>query len=119
MGQALHAPQIPDVLAGEDLAIGAPCHIDHGGLVRLSNATNADADAAVHGFAARNAKAGEPITLLGIGTRFHYAAGTLTPGTPLYLAAADGRLDDAPTVGDPTGIAFAVDDSDIVIKAYK
>ena len=113
ISSAQFAPQIPDLIAAEDLAIAAPCHIlAADGKVYLSTATAADADAALDGFAARAAKAGEPITLFGIGARFQYGSG-LTPGATLYMGATDGRLDDAATTGDAAGVAKVINATDI------
>lgn len=104
--------QLPDLYAGEDIDVAAPCYIKSDGLVYMSNGTAANAAAACDGFAARTAKAGQPITLFGIQTRFQYGSG-LTPGSKLYIGATAGRLDTAPTTGDATGVAKVVNDTDI------
>ena len=113
----MHLPQIAGLKAGEDLLACAPCHIESDGLIYMSNATADDADAAIHGWTTRQANAGEPVTLVGEGARFNYAAG-LTPGAKLYLGATDGRLDAAATVGDTVGVAFAVTATDIVVHTF-
>lgn len=116
MTSALYAPQIADLIAGEDLDPVAPCRIDAGdGLVYMSNATAADANAALDGFTPRAVKEGQPVTLFGVGTRFRYSAGGLTPGARYYMGATDGRLDTAATTGDAVGVAKAINDSDIRI----
>lgn len=115
ISSAQFAPQIPDLIAGEDLDMAAPCHIlAADGLVYMSNATAADADAALDGFTARPVKAGEPVTLFGKGTRFQYGSG-LTPGATLYMGATDGRLDTAATTGDANGVAKVINATDIRI----
>ena len=111
---AQYAPQIADLIAGEDILACAPCRIDGStGMVYMSNGTAANANAGVDGVSARSAKTGQPITLFGHGTRFRYANKTLTPGQRLYVAATAGRLDDTATTGDAVGVAKAITDSDI------
>lgn len=110
MTSALYAPQLPGLIAGEALDAAAPCHISAtDGKVYMSNATAADADAEVDGVNPVAALAGQPVTLFGASARFFYSDGNLTPGATYYLAATDGRLDDAATTGDAVGIAKAVD----------
>jgi hypothetical protein len=116
--QALTAPQISgDLIAGEDLLAGAPCYIKNSdGLVYQSNGTAANEAAGFDGFTARAVKAGQALTLFGIGARFRYAAaGGLTPGAKLYIGATAGRLDTAATTGDAVGVARAINDTDIRI----
>lgn len=105
-------PQIPDLIAGEDIDVAAPCYIKSDGLVYMSNGTAANAAAKVDGFAARTAKLGQPITLFGLGVRYRYATG-LTPGATLFVGATAGRLDTAATTGDAVGVAKVINDSDI------
>jgi len=113
---AQFAPHITGLMAGEDLLACAPCYIKTSdNLVYMSNGTAANEAAEVVGFSARATRAGEPVTLYGIGTRFHYAAGTLSPGAILYVAATAGRLADSGTTGDPMGVAFAINPYDIII----
>lgn len=115
----MYAPQIPDLIAGEDLDAAAPCYIKTSdGKVYMSNGTAANEAAKVHGFSARAAKTGQPVTLFGPGARFGYASG-MTPGAKLYVGATKGRLDTATTTGDTTGVAFAVNATDIVVAALK
>lgn len=116
MSSGLYAPQIADLIAGEALDVAAPCHIDAtDGLVYMSNGTAADADAAIDGFTPRAVASGEPVTLFGLGTRFRYSDGNLTPGAKYYLGATDGRLDTAATTGDAVGVAKAINAYDIRI----
>ncbi len=117
LNSARRASQISGLHAGEDgIKRGMPCRVDSNGEVVRSNASADDANAQVDGFAARDANEGEPITLMGIGLRMQYnAAGDLTPGDTLYVAAADGELDDTSTTGDANGVARAVSSTDIVI----
>lgn len=102
-----------DLIAGENLDPVSPCKVESDGLVYMSNGTADDADAHVHGFNNRQVNAGEPVTLYPPDTRFRYGSG-LTPGATLYLGATDGRLDDGATTGDSEGIAFVIDETDIV-----
>lgn len=113
---AQFAPQIPDLIAGEDLAIAAPCYIKSSdGKVYMSNGTAANEAAEFAGFTARAVLAGQPATLFGLGTRFRYAASGLTPGDVYYIGATAGRLDTAATTGDPMGVAVAVSATDIIV----
>lgn len=109
------AAQIPDLIAGEDIDLVAPCYIKSSdGKVWMSNATSANEAAEVAGFSARAAKTGQPVTLFGKGTRFKYGSG-LTPGDVLFLAATAGRLDTAATTGDAFGVAQVITATDIRI----
>lgn len=118
---ALTAPQISgELIAGEDLLACAPCYIKNAdGLVYMSNGTAANEAAGFDGFTPRAYKAGQAVTLFGVGTRFRYAAaGTLTPGARLFIGATAGRLDTAATTGDAVGPARCINDTDIrVVKA--
>jgi hypothetical protein len=113
-----HAPQISGLHAGEDgIKTGMPCRVDSSGEVVRSNGSADDADAQVDGVAARDADQGEPVTLFGEGVRAQYnKAGNLTPGDTLFLAAADGELDDTSTTGDSTGIARAISSTDVIFN---
>lgn len=99
------------LIAGEDLFAGAACRIDDDGLVYLSSANAADANADVHGFAWRGVKQGRPITL-GFQERMGYGD-SLTPGAALFLSGdltKKGRLDSAPSAGSPIPCAFVMED---------
>ncbi len=110
-----HAPQIPDLYAGEDIDLLAPCYIKSSdGKAYMCNATSADEAAEFAGFSARAAKSGQPVTLFGLGARFKYGTG-LTPGDVFYLAATAGRLDTAATTGDSLGVAMVVTATDIIV----
>lgn len=108
------APQITGCIAGENLDVAAPCYIKGSdGLVYMSNGTAANEAAKCDGFTPRTTKAGQAVTLFGVGARFHYAASGLTPGAPLYIGATAGRLDTAATTGDAVGVARAINATDI------
>lgn len=110
---AMYAPQITGLLAGEAIDIAAPCYIKSAdGLVYMSNGTAADEEAETIGFSSRAAIAGQPVTLFGHGTRFHYGS-ALTPGDRYYIAATKGRLDGAGTTGDAVGVATVINATDI------
>lgn len=112
---ALYAPQIAALVAGEDLDAVAPCYIKNSdGKVYMSNGTAANEAAKCHGYTQRPVGAGRPLTLYGIGTRFHYGS-SLSIGATLYIGATAGRLDDAATTGDTVGVATVVSTTDIVI----
>lgn len=112
------APQISGLVAGEDgIKAGMPCRIDSNGEVVRSNGSAADVNANVDGFAATDADTGDAVTLYGPGTIFRYAEGLTEPDT-LFLAAANGELDDATTTGDSTGIARVISSKEIIVLRY-
>lgn len=114
---AMFAPQIADLEAGEDLDAAAPCYINSSdGKVYMTNGTAANEAAEFVGFTPRAAKAGQPVTLFGLGTRFRYGSG-LTPGDKYYAATTAGRLDTVATIGGTTALARAVTSTDIVVIA--
>ena len=118
---AMFAPQIADLKAGADLPLGACCYIDNAGLAQLCDATAADEKGSFHGITGRSVKSGQPVTLLGPGTRLQYdeAAG-LTPGAQLFLdVLGTGSLNDTAQTGDSTGVAVALTTTDIMITEYK
>lgn len=109
----MKAPQISgDVYAGENLDAVAPCRIGADGKVYMSNGTAADANAKFDGFTARAVRAGEPVTLYGVGARFRYGSG-MVPGTDLYVSATAGLLSDTATVGGVRPVARAINATDI------
>lgn len=117
---AANAPQTPgNLYAGQDIDAGASCYIAADGTVMMSNGTAANIAAHCDGFAVRDAKQGEPITLYGPGIILRYADAVLTPGATYYVAATAGRLDDAATTGDNLGVARAIDASHIRIIRFK
>lgn len=113
---AMVAPQITGLVAGEDLDVAAPCYIKSDGTVHMCNGTAGDVEAVLAGFTPRAVKSGQPVTLYSAGARFRYGTG-LTPGAVLYIAATDGRLDDAATTGDAVGVAQVITTTDIRVTA--
>jgi hypothetical protein len=113
---AMYCPQISGRTAGEALAAFAPCYIKSSdGKIYECNATSFNEAAEVAGFAPRAYASGDTnVTLYGAGLKIRYATG-LTPGDILYLAATAGRLDTAPTVGDPIGVALVIAANLIVV----
>lgn len=109
---SLTSPQVPGSIleAGENLDKVAPCYIAAAdGKVYMADGTAANEKARLAGFTADEYLAGEKVSLWGIGTIFQYdEAEGLTPGARLYIAATPGRLDNAATTGDATGVAQAI-----------
>jgi len=109
----MYAPQISDgLVAGADIGSASqavtPCYIKGAdGKVYPTDGTAADEKAILAGVAARFTKAGEPVTLFGVGTKFEYTT-SATPGAKLFLAATAGRLDTAATTGDALGCFAAI-----------
>lgn len=112
---AQHLPTVSGLYAGADLDVAAPCYIKSDGKVYMADGSASAAAASVHGFTPRAVKSGQPVTLLGAGTRFKYADSGLTPGAVLYLGATAGRLDTAASTGDSVGVAFAIDATHIQV----
>jgi hypothetical protein len=111
--QALYAPTIVGALAGEDLNAVSPCYIKSDGLVYMSDGTAANEAAKVDGFTGKSYKAGQAVTLFGVGFRARYSAGTLTPGANLFLGDDPGVLAGAATTGGTGIIARAINATDI------
>lgn len=111
---AMRTADITGLIAGETIGCGAPCTINSDGTIRNANGTAANAAAVIAGFAMRDAVAGEPLTLKGVGQRFSYGSG-LTPGARLYLATTAGQLDTAATTGDAVGCAIVVTATDVQV----
>lgn len=113
--QAMTAPHIAGNLnAGEALEACAPCYIKAAdGLVYQSNGTAATEAAKFDGFTGKAYKLGQAVTLFGVGCRLRYSAGTLVPGTDLYVATVAGSLADAATTGGVRAIARAINSTDI------
>lgn len=114
---AMKAGQISGLKAGEALSAGHACYIKASdGLVYKSTGAADTEPARIHGFVARDAAIGAPVTLFGVGARFHYAASGLTPGAQLFLSGATaGELATAASVGDSLGVAFAVNATDVMV----
>jgi hypothetical protein len=110
------APQITGLIAGEAIASAVtPCRIHTDGKVYKASGAAADASARIAGFNTRgNIKAGQPVTLYGLGAVAKYSDGALTPGAVLYLGTG-GILSSTASVGDTVGIAQAIDADNIRI----
>lgn len=115
--QAMTAPHIAgDLIAGEALEACAPCYIKASdGKVYQSNGTAANEAAKFDGITPKAYKIGQAVTLYGVGVRARYSAGTLTPGTDLFIGTVAGSLADAATTGGVRAIARAINASDIRI----
>lgn len=111
----LVAPQIAgNLTAGEDLDTVSPCYIKASdGKVYMSIGTAANEAAKFDGFTGKKYKSGQSVTLLGVGLRMRYSAGTLTPGTNLFVGGAKGVLADAATTGGLVPIARVINSTDI------
>lgn len=102
---ALAPQRTGNLYAGEALDACAACYIAAAdGKVYMSNGTANNEAATFDGFTPRACAAGEPVTLLGIGTRMRYGTG-LTVSQLLFVAATAGRLDTAATTGGLTPVA--------------
>jgi hypothetical protein len=99
--QAEHAPSIVGLIAGATLPALCPCRINADGTVGIAAGTDN-----IAGVTPRDALAGEPITLYGVGTRARFGDG-MTPGTLLYVGTG-GDLYTSTAVGEGTGAAVAL-----------
>jgi hypothetical protein len=115
---AMYAPQISgSLIAGENLDGVSPCYIRASdGRVFMSNGTAANEAAKFDGFCAKATKAGESVTLFGVGARFRYGT-ALPPGQNLWLGTAAGVLSDTATTGGTVPIARAINATDIRVVA--
>jgi len=93
--------------AGEAVAAGDICYIAADGTVMRSNGTAAGAAAVALGIAGGDAATGEAVTLFR-NVSFHYGA-ALTPGTPYFVGATAGRLDNAASIGGTVVVARSID----------
>ena len=113
--QQMFAPQVTgNLYAGEDLDPVAPCYIKASdGKVYMTNGTAANEAAKLDGWTGKSYKAGQAVTLFGVGFRGRYSAGTLTPGQNLFAGTTKGELADAATTGGTVAIARAINANDI------
>ena len=111
---SMFARNTSGVLAGEAIAIGQACYIKSDGKAWLATGAAANAAAKFRGLAARSAAVGQPVTLLGAGSRWKYGSG-LTPGADYFVSATAGSLDDAATTGGTVSVAYAIDTTDIMV----
>lgn len=112
--QAMTTPHIAgDLVAGEILEACSPCYIKAAdGKAYQSNGTALNEAAKFDGFTGKAYKAGQAVTLFGVGFRGRYSAGTLVPGTDLFIGTAAGGLADAATTGGVRAIARAITSTD-------
>jgi hypothetical protein len=110
---AMFARNTSGLLAAVDIAVGQAVYILSAGTVGLTNGGAANTSTFI-GLAARPAKTGQPVTVLGANCRWKYGSG-LTPGARYYVSATAGALDDAPTTGGTVAVAYAIDTTDIMV----
>ena len=116
---AQFAPQITGLYAGEDIPACSPCYIKSSdGKLYLSNGTAANEAAEFAGVSPRSAKAGQPLTVFGLGARFRLSTG-LTPGDLLYIGATAGRWDTSATTGDASGTLQVLTSTDVRVVRVK
>lgn len=112
---SMYARNTSGLVAAVDIAVGQACYITSAGLVALSTGAAANVAAAFRGLAARPAKAGQPVTLLGAGSRWKYGS-ALTPGASYYVSGTvPGGLADAASTGGTSVVAYAIDTTDIMV----
>ena len=109
---AMYAMQNTGLVCGEDIEAGHACRIGAGFKVFKAKA----GDARFDGIAPKSMKAGQPITLFGVGTRFHATEGTLAAEPGLYyLSTTPGLFSDTATgAGKPVARAVSRHDLEII-----
>jgi hypothetical protein len=109
-------PHLDALVAGEALNPAAPCYIKSSdGKIYMSNGSQANEAAEVLGFTPKSYRSGDPVTLFREGSVFYYNDGSLTGGDKFFIATTAGRLNDASTTGDTTGVAVALDPYHIMV----
>lgn len=112
---SMFARNISGVIAAVDITVGQAVYINSSGQAALSTGAAANAAAVFIGLAARSAKAGQPVTILGANARWKYGSG-LTPGARYYVSGTvAGGLADAASTGGTSVVAFAIDTTDIMV----
>lgn len=106
---AQFAMQLSGKVAGEDINAGQPVYLKQSDDKIYKFATGK----IFIGIAARTAKAGEPITVFGLGTRFYVSSTALTGD--LYYVNVAGAIDTAATTDDTVGAFVRVSANDLMI----
>ena len=106
---AQYAMQLSGKVAGEDINAGQPVYLKQSDDKIYKFATGK----IFIGIAARTAKAGEPITVFGLGTRFYVSSTALTGD--LYYVDVAGAIDTAATTDDTVGAFARVSANDLMI----
>lgn len=103
------AMQLSGKVAGEDINAGQPVYLKQSDDKIYKFATGK----IFIGIAARSAKAGEPLTVFGLGTRFYVSSTALTGD--LYYVNVAGTIDTAPTTDDTAGAFVRYGTNDLMI----
>jgi hypothetical protein len=108
-----------DFIAGENLAACDFCYIkaSDGLVYKTTGATLGGENSRCAGITPKAVLAGQVVDLLSAPLVMRYAASGLSPGALLFLSTAGG-LDTAATTGDTTGIAQAINATDIRIVRF-
>jgi len=108
----MYAQQNTGLVAGEALLAGQPVRIGAGFKVYKAKA----GDARFDGIAPKDAAVGQPVTIFGVGTRFHATETDLAPEPGLiYLSATAGLFADAATgAGKPVARVVSKHDLEII-----
>jgi hypothetical protein len=107
------APQVSHRILGEDIGSPmTPLEMRADGLLYRASGAAADSHARIFGWSTRSGKAGQTMTVYGLGLVGKYADETLTPGAILFLGTG-GTLSSTASVGDAVGCAQAIDASNI------
>lgn len=113
----MFADQIPDFQAAEDIEAYMPVYIDFS-VTTDRKVKKAAAATPVHGVAARKVRTGQPVTIFGLGARFHASDTTLT--STVYYAGPGGAISDTATTVDAEGMFIRANNNDLkVIRVGK
>ncbi len=111
---AMVAPQVSHrILAVDCPGPMTPLRMHTDGLLYLATAAAANASAVIFGWSARSGKAGQTMTVYGVGLVGKYSDGTLTPSAKLYLGETAGAVSSIATTGDAVGCLQAIDEYNV------
>jgi hypothetical protein len=110
------APQVSQRILGADVA-GAliPLRMASDGMLYPASAAAANANARIFGWSTRKGRAGEPMSVYGLGAVGRYSDEGLTPGAIYYLGETAGASSSIATTGDAVGCLQAIDAANVRI----
>jgi hypothetical protein len=116
--KAQFAVQFAGYTLGEDVEACQPLCLDSvtRKLWKFNSASAAAQRVIFAGFASRKGKAGQPMTVYGVGAAFHASeAALLVPGNVYFLSATPGVYGDAATAVDAQGALYAISRTDLMV----
>ena len=102
------------MVAGEDISACESVYISGANTVRKASSVNTiSGESKFIGLAPKDYKAGEPMTVFGVGSRFKYSVGMIA-GDYLYVSSTAGKLTDEGNAADRP-VAIVLNSTDIQI----